>query len=99
MHMIHAALNDNKFMSPDNSIVIKAKLNIASPEEYLGSSDLKVYETFITGTLAWLKMNGFLGTEHASFQVEYLGTRLKGNDALEWDTSNVKWHEILKLGP
>ena len=33
-----------------------------------------------------------LGTKHAAFQVEYLGTKLKG-DALEWYTRNVKRHD------
>ena len=71
---------------------IKTKLNITSPEEYSGSSNLKVYETFIAGILRWLKMNGLLSTKHAAFQVEYLGTRLKG-DALEWYKRNVERHD------
>ena len=37
-------------------------------------------------------MNGLLGTKHAPFQVEYLGTRLKG-DTLEWYTRNVERHD------
>ena len=37
-------------------------------------------------------MNGLLDTKHATFQVEYLGTRLKGN-ALEWYTRNVERHD------
>ena len=65
--MTHAMLNDNKDMNPDDSIVIKAKLNILSPEEYSDSSDLEVYETFVTGILCWLKMKGLLDTKHASF--------------------------------
>ena len=36
MHMIHVTLDDNKDMNPDNSIIVKMKLNIASPEEYSG---------------------------------------------------------------
>ena len=79
-------------MNPDDSIVVKMKLNIASPEEYSGSSDLEVYETFVAGILRWLKMNGLLDTKHAAFQVEYLGTRLKG-DALEWYTRTVERHD------
>ena len=81
--MIRATLHDNKDMKPDDSIVVKTKLNIASLEEYPGSSDLEVYETFVAGILRWLKINGLLGTKHAAFQVEYFGTRLKG-DTLEW---------------
>ena len=57
-------------LHPDGSIVIKTKLNISSPEEYSGSSDLEVYETFVAGILHWLKMNGLLGTKHVSFQVK-----------------------------
>ena len=89
MCMIPAALDNNKDMNPDDSIIVKMKLNIASPEEYSGSSDLKVYETFVAGILCWLKMNGPLCTKHATFQVKYFGTRLKG-DALEWYTRNVE---------
>ena len=37
-------------------------------------------------------MNSLLGTKHATFQVEYLGTRLKG-DAFEWYTRNVERHD------
>ena len=90
--MIRAALDNNKDMNPDNSIVVKMKVNIASPEEYSGSSNLEVCEMFVTGILCWLKMNGLLSTKHATFQVEYLGTRFKG-DALEWYTRNVKRHD------
>ena len=39
-------------------------------------------------------MNGLLATKHATFQVEYLGTRLKG-DPLEWYTRNVERHDRL----
>ena len=60
-------LDDNKDMNPDDSIVVKMKLNIAFPEVYSGSSDLEVYETFVTGMLHWLKINGLLGTKNASF--------------------------------
>ena len=79
-------------MIPEDSIVVKTKLSIPSPEEYLGSPDLEVYETFVTGILRWLRLNGLLGEDNADFQVEYLGKRLKG-DALEWYTRNVKRHD------
>ena len=39
-----------------------------------------------------MRLNGLLGEDNADFQVEYLGTRLKG-DALEWYTRNVKRHD------
>ena len=37
-------------------------------------------------------MTGLLGEDYTTFQVEYLGMRLKGN-ALEWYTRNVKRHD------
>ena len=83
--MVSMMLAENWDMKPKDSIVMKVKLNIPSPEEYSGSSDLKVYETFIMGILQWLTLNGLLGEDNADFQVEYLGTRLKG-DTLEWYT-------------
>ena len=85
-------LAENQDMLPEDSIIIKTKLSTPSPEEYSGSPDLEVYETFITGILRWLRLNGLLGEDNANFQVEYLGTRLKG-DALEWYTRNVKRHD------
>ena len=87
--MVNMMLAENQDMIPDDSIIIKMKLSIPSPEEYLGNPDLKVYETFVTGILRWLRLNGLLGEDNAAFQVEYLGTRLKG-DALEWYMRNVK---------
>ena len=51
MHMICATLDDKKDMNLDGSIIGKTKLNIVSPEEYSGSSDLEVYRTFVTGIL------------------------------------------------
>ena len=69
MCMICATLDNNKDMNLDNSIIVKMKLNIASPEEYSGSLYLKVYETFVARIMRWLKMNGLLSTKHATFQV------------------------------
>ena len=83
---------ENQDMKPEDSIVVKMKMNIPLPEEYSGSSDLEVYETFIAGILQWLRLNGLLGEDHTEFQVEYSGTMLKGN-ALEWYTRNVKRHD------
>ena len=40
-----------------------------------------------------MKLNGLLGEDNTDFQVEYLGTRLKGDDALEWYTRNVERHD------
>ena len=90
--MVNMMLTDNWDMIPEDSIVVKMKLNIPSPEEYSGSLDLEVYNTFITGILQWLRLNRLLGEDNADLQVEYLGTRLKG-DALEWYTRNVERHD------
>ena len=42
--------------------------------------------------LRWLRLNSLLDEDNADFQVEYLGTRLKG-DALGWYTRNVERHD------
>ena len=65
------------------------RLNISPPEEYSGSLDLEVYETFVTGLLRWLKLHGLLGVKYTETQVHFLGTRLKGNTS-EWFTRNVE---------
>ena len=49
--MVNTMLAENRDMIPEDSIVIKTKLSTPSPEEYLGSPDLEVYETFIAGIL------------------------------------------------
>ena len=90
--MVNTMLAENRDMIPEDSIVVKTKLSIPSPEEYSGSPDLEVYKTFITGILRWLRLNSLLGEDNANFQVEYLGMRLKG-DALEWYTRNVERHD------
>lgn len=87
--MIHSALEEGRGDSPNNSIVAKAKLNIAAPEEYSGSADLEIYETFVAGILQWLKLHELLGADYEETQVQYLGTRLKGN-ASEWFNRNVE---------
>ena len=48
-HIVNTMLTENQDMMPEDSIVVKMKLNIPSPEEYSGSPDLEVYETFVTG--------------------------------------------------
>ena len=65
------------------------RLNISPPEQYSGSSDLKVYETFVAGILRWLKLHGLLGVRYTETQVQFLGMQLKGN-ASEWFTQNVE---------
>ena len=49
MCMVHSALEESQEDDPNDSIVTWTRLNISPPEEYSGSLDLKVYETFITG--------------------------------------------------
>ena len=48
---VNTMLTENQDMIPEDSIVMKMKLNIPSPEEYSGSPDLEVYKTFIAGIL------------------------------------------------
>ena len=51
MRMLHSALEESREDNPDDSIIAQMRLNISPPEEYSGSSDLDVYETFVTGIL------------------------------------------------
>ena len=51
MHVVCSALEESWDDNPNESIVTQTRLNISPPEEYLGSSDLKVYETFGAGIL------------------------------------------------
>ena len=66
------------------------RLNISPPQEHSGSSDLKVYKTFVTGILRWLRQHGLLGVKYTKTQVQFLGTQLKGN-ASEWFTRNIEY--------
>ena len=89
MCMLHSALEESWEDDPDDSIVTRMRLNISPPEEYSGSSDLEVYETFVTGILQWLNLHGLLGVKYTKTQVQFLGTQLKGN-ASEWFMRNVE---------
>ena len=51
MRMLHSALEESREDDPDDSIVVRTRLNISPPEEYSGSLDLEVYETFVAGIL------------------------------------------------
>ena len=51
MCMVHSTLEESQDDNPNESIVTWMRLNISPPEEYSGSSDLKVYETFVAGIL------------------------------------------------
>ena len=74
MRMLRSALEESQEDDPDDSIVMQMRLNISPPEEYSGSSDLEVYETFVTGILQWLKLHGLLGANYPETQVHFLGT-------------------------
>ena len=89
MRMVCSPLEESREDVPDDSIVAWTRLNISSPEKYSGSSDFKVYETFIAGILRWLRLHGLLGFKYTGTQVQFLGTQLKGN-ASEWFTRNVE---------
>ena len=89
MRMLRSALEESQEDDPNDSIVTRMRLNISPPEEYSGSSDLEVYETFVAGILQCLKLHGLLGAKYTETQVQFLGMRLKGN-ASEWFTRNVE---------
>ena len=74
MHMVCSTLEESREDDPNDSIVTRTRLNISPPEEYSGSSDLEVYETFVTGILRWLKLHGLLGVKYTETQVQFLGT-------------------------
>ena len=65
--MVNMMITENWDMIPKDSIVVKMKLNIPSPEEYSGSPDLEVYKTSIAGILQWLRLNSLLGKDNTDF--------------------------------
>ena len=71
--MVCSALEESQEDDPDDSIITQTRLNISPPEEYSGSSDLKVYEMFIAGILQWLRLHGLLGVKYTETQVQFLG--------------------------
>ena len=87
--MLCSTIEESWEDNSDDSIIARTRLNISPPEEYSGSSDLKVYETFVTGILQWLKLHGLLGVKYTKTQVQFLGMQLKGN-ASEWFMRNVE---------
>ena len=74
MCMVCSALEESREDDPDDSIITWMRLNVSPPEEYSGSSDLEVYETFIAGILRWLRLHGLLGVKYTETQVQFLGT-------------------------
>ena len=87
--MVCSTLEESQDNNPDESIITQTRLNISPPEEYSGSSDLKVYETFVAGILSWLRLHSLLGIKYTETQVQFLGTWLKGN-ASKWFTRNIE---------
>ena len=73
MRMVHSTLEEGREDDLNDSIVTWMRLNISPPEEYSGSSDLKVYETFIAGILQWLRLHGLLNAKYTDTQVQFLG--------------------------
>ena len=65
MRMLRSALEESQEDDSNDSIIARMRLNISPPEEYSGSSDLEVYETFVTGILRWLKLHGLLGVKNS----------------------------------
>ena len=77
--MVCSTLEESQDDNLNDSIIMCTRLNISPPEEYSGSSDLEVYETFVAGILQWLRLHGLLGVNYTETQVQSLGTQLKGN--------------------
>ena len=73
IRMVRSALEESWEDNPNDSIITRTRLNRSPPEEYSGSSDLEVYETFVTGILQWLKLHGLLGVKYTKTQVQFLG--------------------------
>ena len=89
MRKVGSILEESQEDTPDDSVIAQMRLNISPPEEYSGNSDLKVYKTFVTGVLWWLRLHSLLGVKYPETQVQFLGTWLKGN-ASEWFTRNIE---------
>ena len=70
---VHSTLEESWDDNLNESIIAQMRLNISPPEEYSGSSDLEVYETFITGILQWLRLHGLSGAKYTETQVQFLG--------------------------
>ena len=55
MRMLCSALEESWEDDPDDSIIVRTRLNISPPEEYSGSLDLEVYEMFVATNTAMAK--------------------------------------------
>ncbi|KAF8588912.1 hypothetical protein K439DRAFT_1613135 [Ramaria rubella] len=90
--MVRAALGKHKDSELDKSMLAKAGVKLPHPVEYAGRADLEEFENFVSGILRWLCMNSLLGPSSTELQLNYLGTRLKG-EAMEWYTQNIECHD------
>jgi hypothetical protein len=83
------AIESSKDTDLERSVLAKAGVKMAHPESYSGGADLEEFEIFVAGVLQWLKMNSFLRPSSTDFQLQYLGTHLKGK-AHKWFYRNIK---------
>ena len=84
MCMVRSALEESWEDDPDDSIVAQMRLNISPLEEYSGSSDLEVYETFIAGILRWLRLHGLLGVKYTeTLRVSYCGHKISKSTSVD----------------
>jgi hypothetical protein len=77
------AIEASKGTDPEKSVLAKAGVKEAHPDSYSGSADLEEFKIYVAGVLQWLRMNSLLGPSSTEIQLQYLGTRLKG-EAHEW---------------
>jgi hypothetical protein len=81
--MVRVAIEASKDTDPEKSVLTKAGIKVAHPDSYSEGADLEEFEIFIAGVLRWLRMNSLLRPSSTEIQLQYLGTRLKG-EAHEW---------------
>jgi hypothetical protein len=81
--MVRVAIEASKGTDPEKSVLAKAGVKVVHPDSYCGGSDLKEFEIFVAGVLRWLRVNSLLRPSNTEIQLQYLGTRLKG-EAHEW---------------
>ena len=74
MCMVHSALEESWEDNPNDSVIAWTRLNISPPEEYSGSSDIEVYEMFVTGILWWLRLHGLLGVTVGNETIQIFGS-------------------------
>jgi hypothetical protein len=87
--MVRVAIEFSKDTDSEKSVIAKAGVKMAHPESYSGGTDLQEFKIFVAGVLQWLRMNSLLRPSSTEFQLQYLGTRLKG-EAHEWFSRSVE---------